>query len=232
MNDPFEDKVILITGGYQGIGAAVSEEFLKYKTRVAIFDKEKVDLPGVLSGTGDITDTNQINKFLDEVETTFGRVNILINNVGLGVVKHFFETTEADFDKVFNTNFKGPFFLTQRLAAQMKAGDSITFITSIHASNPSLDPTYDTSKAAINNLVINLALEFAPAGVRVNAIAPGHIDTKNTQPREAEDVPLGKKAGLPTDVAQAVLFLSDPIKAAYINGSILNVTGGLHIPKS
>ena len=238
----FQDKVVLITGGYQGIGAAVAQKFLDQGARVAVFDKklpsvsafdkEKTEIPGVLGGVGDITDTASVNQFLDQVERQLGKVNILINNVGLGLVKHFFETTETDFDKVFGVNLKGPFFLTQRVAAKMGEGDSILFITSIHATNPSLDPTYDGSKAAINNLVMNLALELAAKSVRVNAIAPGHIDTKNEAPRVAEDVPLGKKAGTPDSIADASVFLSDPDKASYITGAILPVTAGLHIPKS
>ncbi len=231
MNE-FKDKIVLITGGYQGIGRAVAQEFLEKEARVAIFDKVKVEMPGVLSGIGDIADGSAVDKFLAEVESKLGRVNILINNVGLGVVKKFPQTTPEDFDKVFGINLKGPFFLTQKVAAGMAEGDSITFITSIHATNPSLDPTYDGTKAAINNLVANLSLELAPKAVRVNGVAPGHIDTVNEQPRHQEDVPLGKKAGKSVDIARAVLFLSHPVKARYITGSILPVTGGLHIPKS
>ncbi len=83
----------------------------------------------------------------------------------------------------------------------------------------------------IISLVANLALELAPKGIRVNAVAPGHIDVEaQEEPREQGDVPLGKKAGLPRDVASACLFLSDNEKARYITGVILPVAGGLHIP--
>lgn len=227
----FQDNVVLITGGYQGIGKACAEKFLNSGARVAVFDKEETQLPDVMSGVGDIADKDSVNKFLDQVENSFGRVNVLINNVGFGFAKHFFDTKEEDFDKVFDVNLRGPFFLTQRIAKNMESSDSILFITSIHATNPSLDPTYDGSKAAINNLVMNLALELAPRGVRVNAIAPGHIDTKNETPRQQDDVPLGKKAGTPENIADAALFLSDSEKANYITGAILPVTAGLHIPK-
>lgn len=228
----FQDKVVLITGGYQGIGAACARKFLDQGCRVAVFDKEKVEIPGVLAGVGDITDTTSVAHFVDQVEQQLGKINILINNVGFGFAKHFFDTTSENFDQVFSVNLKGPFFLTQRIATKMGQGDSILFITSIHATNPSLDPTYDGSKAAINSLVTNLALELAPKGVRVNAIAPGHIDTKNETPRVQEDVPLGKAAGKPSNIADAALFLSDADSASYITGVILPVTAGLHIPKS
>lgn len=227
----FKDKVVLITGGYQGIGRATAEKFLVAGARVAVFDKERLDLPGVLSGEGDIADFEEVERFVATVEQDLGKINVLVNNVGFGFAKHFFDTTPQDFDQVFAVNLKGPFFLTQRVAKNMKNGDSITFITSIHATNPSLDPTYDGSKAAINNLVLNLSLELASQGVRVNAIAPGHIDTKNKNPRDAEDVPLTKKAGTPENIADAALFLSDSEKASYITGAIFPVTGGLHTPK-
>jgi len=227
----FKDQVVLITGGYQGIGRAVAEKFLEKEARVAIFDKEPTDLDSALSGVGDIQDSAQVENFLSQVEEKFGEVNILINNVGLGLVKRFFETTNSDFDKVFGVNLKGPFFLTQKVASKMTEGDSILFITSIHAESPSGDPTYDASKAAINNLVLNLSLELSQKGVRVNAIAPGHIDTKNNEPRVQPDVPLGGKAGTPEEIAKAVLFLSNPEKAGYITGAILPVTAGLHIPR-
>src|SRR3990172_8787030 len=181
----FSDKVVLITGGYQGIGNSVAKKFQELGAKVAVFDKEETLIPGVFGGVGDITDAKAVETFIEKVEKSFGRVNILINNVGLGLVKQFFQTSQEDFDKVFGVNLKGPFFLTQRVARKMAEGDSIIFITSIHATNPSLDPTYDGSKAAINNLVMNLALELAAKSVRVNAIAPGHIDTKNEAPRVA-----------------------------------------------
>jgi NAD(P)-dependent dehydrogenase (short-subunit alcohol dehydrogenase family) len=228
---PFKDLVVLVTGGYQGIGREVAERFVHKEAKVAIFDKEEVNLPKVLAGVGDIQDEGAVSKFLLEVERKLGRVNILVNNVGLGVAKRFYETTKEDFDKIFGVNLSGPFFLTQKVAGKMEEGDSILFITSIHATNPSGDPTYDGSKAAINNLVLNLSLELAPQGVRVNAVAPGHIDTQKWEPRLQDDVPLGKRAGLPEDIAKAVIFLSHPDKARYITGAILPVTGGLHIPK-
>jgi NAD(P)-dependent dehydrogenase (short-subunit alcohol dehydrogenase family) len=118
------------------------------------------------------------------------------------------------------------------VAKKMGEGDSILFITSIHAEVPSLDPTYDGSKASINNLILNLSLELASRGVRVNGIAPGHVDTLNPVPRVAGDVPLGQTAATPKEIANAAVFLSNNNEAKYITGVILPVTGGLHIPKS
>jgi len=242
MGTSFEDKVVLVSGAGKGIGRQIALAFAKEGAKVALFarDNKKVEevekeikrIGGaVLASTLDITKINQIDDYLQSVESKFGKIDILINNVGIGVVKKFFNTTAADFDLVLSTNLKGPFFLTQKVAREMGEGSSIIFITSIHAEHPSLDPTYDASKAAINSLVANLALELAPKKIRVNAISPGHIDVETKkEPRQQSDVPLGKKAGLPQDVVNACLFLADNEKARYITGVVLPVTGGLHIP--
>jgi 3-oxoacyl-[acyl-carrier protein] reductase len=238
----FKNKVVLVSGAGKGIGKETALAFARSGAAVAFFARDKQGVQEVekeikriggrvLASTFDITKFNQMDDYLKDVKTKFEKIDILVNNVGVGLVKRFFQTSEADFDLVFSTNLKGPFFLTQRVIKEMKAGSSIIFITSIHAEQPSLDPTYDASKAAINSLVKNLALDLAPKGIRVNAIAPGHIDSKKTkEPRVRGDVPLGKKAGLPQDVASACLFLADSEKARYITGAILPVTGGLHIP--
>ena len=244
MANIFKDKLVLVSGAGSGIGKEIALCFAKAGASIAFFDKnsEKVrqvrdELENlevkVVAEVVDVTNNQQVNAFFETMESEFGSVDVLINNVGLGLVKRFFETKDPDFDLVLSTNFKGPFFLTQKVARNMKEGSSIIFITSIHARHPSLDPTYDASKAAINSLVTNLALDLANRGIRVNAVAPGHIDTKsNGVPRAQEDVPFGKKAGLPADIAQACLFLADSVKAHYITGVVLPVTGGLYIPKA
>ena len=237
-----EKKVVLVSGAGKGIGKEIALTFAAAGSKVAFFDKNQKAVEQVekelgllkekfLAATVDIEDFPAVARFISLVKTRLGPIDILINNVGIGLVKKFFQTSETDYDRVLNTNFKGPFFLTQSVSREMKEGDSIIFITSIHAEHPSLDPTYDASKAAINSLVANLALELAPKGVRVNAVAPGHIDVETKSlARPQPDVPLSKKAGLPKDVAEACLFLADNEKAPYLTGVILPVTGGLHLP--
>ncbi len=234
----FIGKKVLISGAGKGIGKAIALEFGRVGAEVVFFDRDKKRVDEVkkeLKNTGakfisevlDISDLSRLENFLKRI----GKVDILINNVGVGLVKKFFDTTQKDLEEVFEINFYSPFFITQELAKKMKREDSIIFITSIHAQHPSLDPSYDASKAAINSLVSNLALELAPKGVRVNAVAPGHIDVSTRgQPRRQNDVPLGKRAGLPKDVAKACLFLSDSEQSKYITGVALPVAGGLHIP--
>jgi len=244
MEQTFKNKNVLVSGAGKGIGKDIALAFAKSGADVVFFDKDKEKVKAVaaeikkihtgkklLAEAFDITKINRIEEFLKRVETEIGNIDILINNIGVGLVKRFSETTSDDFDLVLATNFKGPFFLTQKVTEKMKEGSSIIFISSIHASHPSLDPTYDASKAAINSFVANLSLELAKRKIRVNAIAPGHIDVEiDSKPRRQSDVPLGKKAGLPQDIANACLFLADKSKAGYITAVVLPVTGGLHIP--
>lgn len=236
------NQVILVSGAGGGIGKSISQAFGQKGAKVAFFDKE----PNRLRETRDllnrqkiqhfakevdITDINSLDAYLADVKRNLGPVDILINNVGMGLVKKFPQTQPADLERVWRTNFAGAFFLTQKIVKDMREGGNIIFITSIHAKLPSLDPSYDSSKAAVNSLVANLSLELAKRNIRVNAIAPGHIDVKTqNSPREQKDVPLFGKAGLPEDIAKACLFLADNNQARYITGVILPVTGGLHIP--
>lgn len=241
-NSVFKGKIVLISGGAKGIGKEIALSFAKNGAKIAVFDKDPnslLNLQKELTDLGvenittvvDISDFKTLNKFLTQIKQKFGRIDILINNAGFGLAKKIQETSFEDFDSVISTNLKGSLFLTQMSLPMIRDGGSIIFITSIHASNPSLDPTYDGSKAAINSLVLNLALALSPRKIRVNAIAPGHIDTSGAkQPRKQKDMPLFKRAGLPKDIAEAALFLADNEKARIITGVILPVTGGLHIP--
>ncbi|KKQ67077.1 MAG: Short-chain dehydrogenase/reductase SDR [Candidatus Daviesbacteria bacterium GW2011_GWA2_38_24] len=238
----FSEKVIVISGAAKGIGKATALEFANLGGKVAIFDKDqdavleiKNELEKLSSNflvnNVDITNLNEVERFLSRVREKFGNIDVLVNNAGFGFTKKFEQTSPQEFDAVLNTNFKGAFFLTQKALPILNNRASIIFITSIHAEHPSLDPTYDSSKAAINSFVTNLALQLSSREIRVNAIAPGHIDVNTeSSPRDQEGVPLYKKAGFPKDIANACVFLADNERARYITGTILPVTGGLHIP--
>ncbi len=238
----YQDKVVVITGASKGIGKACALTFAEQGAKVALFAKEKKEIDQVqkelkkltnnyLVETLDVNDQKAVKKFLEKVTKQFGKIDVLINNAGFGLVRRFHNTTEKDFDAVMNTNFKAAFFLTQMTIPLLNKDANIIFISSIHSEHPSLDPAYDASKTALNNLMLNLTLTLAPRGVRVNTLTPGHIDVKDPEnPRIQTDVPLGKTAGVPLDVAKACLFIADNNLARYITGIILPITGGLHIP--
>lgn len=238
----FNGKIIIITGGASGIGKAICLEFAKVGGIPIILDKDQNALftlqeelktlnLNFFSKVIDLTNLQEIKLVVEEVKQRYGKVDILINNVGIGSAKRFFDTKTEDFDLVIATNIKGPLFLTQEVVSLMEPGANIVFISSIFATQPSLDLCYDLTKAAINHLVTDLALQLAHKEIRVNGIAPGHIDTKTTTtPRVQSDVPLFGKAGLPADVAKACLFLTNNDSAGYITGAMLPVTGGLHLP--
>ncbi len=241
-NYTLQDKVILITGASKGIGKACALLFAQQGAKVALFARDKKDLSQVekeLKTFGnshlvemlDINDHSSVKTFLKKIHRQLGSIDVLINNAGFGLVKKFDTTSDKDFDDVMNTNFKAAFFTTQMALPLLSKNANIIFISSIHSEHPSLDPIYDASKAALNNLMMNLSLQLAPQGIRVNTVVPGHIDVTSPQtPRAQTDVPLGKLAGLPIDVAKACLFLADNQQSSYITGTILPVTGGLHIP--
>lgn len=240
----FQNKVVVVSGAGRGIGRTIALSFAAQGAKLALFDKDselcddleqelsKLDIPHMVSNF-DINETEKLSQFIEQVKTELGQIDVLINNVGYGVGRRFKETSPSDYQSVMNTNFGGAFMLTKIVEPAMNDGANIIFISSIHAIQPSLDPVYDASKAAINNLVLNLAISLSQRNIRVNAITPGHIDVSGVEdPRFQSDVFLGKKAGLPEDVANACLFLADNIQARYITGVILPVSGGIHIPIS
>lgn len=238
----FIDKVVLVSGAGKGIGKEIALAFAREKADVIFFDKDPQKVAEVeselsrlkiknLAITLDITDRSQLTQFIEDIKKGFGKVDTLINNVGIGAQKRFFDIDQELLEKVWQTSFAAPFFLTQSIAREMDEGSNIIFVTSIHGQHPSLDPAYDSSKAAVDSLIKNLALQLASQEIRVNGVAPGHIDTETQSlPRSREDVPLFNAAGLPEDIANACLFLADNDKARYITGVVLPVTGGLHIP--
>lgn len=240
----FKNKVVVVSGAGEGIGKNIVLSFARKDSKVVFFDKNKQavdELKRELSQYPiqfqaevlNISNIKKVNDLIEKIWRMFGQIDILINNVGIGAQVRFFDITPSLLELVWKTSYRGPFFLTQKVVEKMNEGGNILFISSIHAEHPSLDPAYDGTKAAINSLIANLALQLSQRKIRVNGIAPGHIDTKTAgEPMKKPDVPLFKKAGLPKDIAQACLFLADNQKAGYITGIILPVSGGLHLPIS
>ena len=240
------NKVAIITGGSRGIGFATAEKFLQEGAVViltassqASADKAVAKLqekyPGrsVAGIAPNLSDLESVRNAFGEVIDRFGHVDILVNNAGVSESTPFLQYTEEIFDKVMDLNVKGVFNASRAIVDHMaERGSGVILNTSSMVSitgQPS-GFAYPASKFAVNGLTVSLARELGPKGIRVNAVAPGIIETDMMKavPKEIIDpmiarVPL-RRLGQPEDIANAFLFLASE-EASYITGVILSVDG-------
>ena len=237
--------VAVVTGGARGIGLAVGQWFLAHGHRIALLDIDSATLaqtaatlgqPGqVITVPCDVSDPQQVQDAVNHVEATFGRIDALVNNAGVAVFKPILDTTFAEWRHVLSTNLDGAFLCTQACAPVMlkTGGGSVVNIASISGLRAStLRVAYGTSKAAIIHLTKQQAVELGNVGIRVNAIAPGPVDTEMSKLVHSvairsdyyDTIPLNRY-GTTEEIASAVGFLCSPA-ASYVNGQILAVDGG------
>lgn len=244
--DRLHGKRAVITGGDSGIGRAVAVAFTREGADVLLshLPEEEDDARATASSAGgdarvvlheaDLR-TAQANRALAErAVAELGGVDVLVCNAAFQMAHDELAAfTPEQLERTFATNVLGPFWLVQALAEQLEDGGSVIVTTSVQAYSPSdhlLD--YAATKAALNNLVVNLAQELGPRGTRVNAVAPGPIWTplipSTMAPEKVEgfgsDTPLGRP-GQPVEVAAAYVFLASD-EASYVSGTVLGVTGG------
>lgn len=241
MPGKLQHKTALITGAGRGIGRAIAECFAREEARVAIADVDP-DAAGATAGAigalglaMDVSSKASVRAGTSRVLEEFGQIDILVNNAGYLVYTTFESCSEADWDRMVDVNMKGPFLCAQAVIPSMKARrqGAIVNMTSLAAKTGGLaaGPPYAAAKAGVLTLTIGLARALAPHQIRVNAIAPGVIDTAMTSAPEHDQlkasIPLGG-AGQPEDVAHCALFLASD-DARHITGETIDVNGGLYM---
>ena len=237
-------KVALVTGAARGIGLATAKRFLNEGWRVALLDIEDRQLMDAVTALGrpddamalccDVSDAGAVNAAIDALAQRFGRLDALINNAGIANFAPLLDTTDEDWNRILAVNLTGPFLCTKAAVPLMREhGGAIVNITSISAVRAStLRSAYGTSKAGLAHLTKQLAVELASAGIRVNAVAPGPVETAMAKTVHTPEIradyhdaiPLNRY-GLEAELAEAIFFLSCD-RSSYITGQILAVDGG------
>lgn len=240
-----QGRIALVTGAARGIGLATTERLLQEGWRVALLDIDGENLEAtvarlakpdaILSITADVSEPAQVKAAVQQVADRFGRLDALVNNAGIAIFKPLLETTFEDWSKVLAVNLSGPFLCTQAAAPLMAAGGggavvNITSISGLRAST--LRVAYGTSKAGLAQLTKQQAIELAQHGIRVNAVAPGPVDTAMAKAVHSPEiraayhdaVPLARY-GLESELAEVIAFLCSE-RASYITGQVVAVDGG------
>jgi 2-hydroxycyclohexanecarboxyl-CoA dehydrogenase len=229
-------KTAVVTGGGSGIGRAVADRLRADGYHVATIDLTAGD--DEFAQTADVTDRAQVEAALSAVRARLGPVTILVNAAGLDGFKRFTDITFDEWQKVVDVNLNGVFHCTQAVLPDMlDAGwGRIVNISSssTHSGTPYMSH-YVAAKSAVNGLTKSLALEYGPAGITVNAVPPGFIDTPMLRSAEVRghlrdvqatiDATPVRRIGKPEDIAAACAFLISD-EAGYITGQILGVNGG------
>lgn len=228
-----ERKVVIVTGASQGIGAGLVKAYRERDYRVVANSRsiKPSDDPDVLAVAGDISKPETARQVVDEAMRRFGRIDSLINNAGIFIGKRFPDYTEADFINMLSVNLAGFFYVTQGAIAEMArqgSGHIVNITTSLvdQANSKSPSALASLTKGGLNSVVKSLAIEYAPRGVRVNAVAPGVIKTPMHGAEKYEALakfhPLGRMGEI-SDIVDAVLYLES---AGFVTGEILHVDGG------
>ena len=240
-------QTVLVTGAARGIGRAIALACAASGANVALGLRQvesgkslvaEIEAMGrrAMAVQMDVGKLDEIATATRNVHSHFGRIDVLVNNAGLGPENRVEDVNEADYDLTFDVNVKGTFFTSQAVGRLMLAQRSgrIISISSQASSNPLVgESVYCASKAAIDHFTRCMAREWAPSGITVNAVAPTFIWTDGTRPSLSQQqflkdtlahIPLGR-IGEPQEVANAVVFLASPA-ASLITGAILLVDGG------
>jgi len=243
-----EDKIALVTGSGAGIGRAIAETFAREGAFVVVADRDEaaaqetaasiVKANGAASSHAvDVTDTAQVKSLMQAIGEAHGRLDVLVNNAGVGERSDFRHLSDEAWERVWSVNLDGTVRCAREAFDLLKASGnaSIVNLSSIMASKHTRQmAVYSATKGAVSALSRSLAVEYAPYGIRVNTLLPGYVETALigrylSNPMIAKalltQTPL-RRFGTPQDIANAALFLASD-DAAYITGAALNVDGGM-----
>ena len=249
-SNPFrlDGRTALVTGANRGLGRAFATALAQAGADVVVVgrsqDRNEEAAAAVAQqtgrratvGTGDVTDAADVTRIVAEAVGDHGRIDILVNNAGICFHRPALEVPDAEFEEVFDVNVSGLWRMTRAVAPHMieAGGGSIVNVGSISAiivNRPQWQPAYNASKAAVHQLTKSLAAEWAPYGIRVNAIAPGYVKTEMAPVDEArfrrqwiEDAPMERYA-TPEEIAPSVVYLASDA-ASFTTGSVLVADGG------
>ena len=233
-----EDKVVVVTGGDQGIGAAIVAFLQELGAKVAYTDIKITEGKSTALGIkADVTDLASMEAAAAQIQEKLGPVYGVVANAGITRDNFFTKLEPSDWDTVINVNLKGVNHSIKPFISSMyEHGEgSIVCISSISGERGNVGQTnYAATKAAVIGLVKSLAREAARYGVRANAIAPGFIDTEMTKAipdkvkeKIVAEIPF-RRFGKPEEIAWAVAFLLSPVASSYITGEVLRVNGAHH----
>lgn len=248
-----KDKVAIVTGGGQGIGAAIAQLFTQNGMKVVIaeIDEEAgIERESILRSSGydvkfirtDVSDEGSVKKMVEQTVQFYGGVDVLVNNAAISSTKSIFERTLDEWERVIRVNLTGPYVCARYCAEQMikRGGGVIINIASTRAfmSEPDTEP-YSASKGGVVALTHSLAISLAKYRIRVVCISPGWIETSRwkksslrkepeLRPIDHEQHPVGR-VGDPMDIANLCLFLADSEKSGFITGVNFTVDGGMTV---
>ncbi|WP_280429393.1 SDR family NAD(P)-dependent oxidoreductase [Nocardia brasiliensis] len=241
-NTSLEGKVAVVTGASSGIGAEIARELSECGASVLLVGRDEERLDAVRAELGANADRLRVELTADEAPDAivaaalarFGSIDIVVHAAGVFLPTPFVETPDAELDIQLAVNVRAPFRLTRAAAAHLSAGSAVVFVSSIcgYVGFPN-STAYCATKGAVELLVKSLSTEFAPKGIRVNAVAPGNVRTSinahlladaDYEQRMLDATPAGR-VGEVGDIAPAVAFLASPA-AGYIHGSSLLIDGG------
>lgn len=239
-------RVILVTGASRGIGNNIAKTLAHENVVIANYNKSKneaVKLKEDLKKENinielikaDVSNRNEVKAMIQQILEKYGKIDVLINNAGISQYKLFTEITDEEWDNIINVNLKSNFIVTQEVVKNMisrKSGLIINISSIWGVTGAAMEVAYSTSKAGIIGLTKSLAKELGPSNIRVNAIAPGMIDTSmNSKFSDEEindikeEIPL-EKIGKPEEITKCIKWL---LEDTYTTGQIISINGGWNI---